>query len=200
MARIMIVEDEAIVAADLKQKLEGLNYQVVATVGRGKEAISTANKLKPDLILMDIVLKGKLNGIESAKQIQKNLDVPIIYVTAYADKKTLEQAKTTTPFGYIIKPFQSEHIRSTLEMALYKHQMDQKLKESEAWFKILFDFAPDAYYLSDSKGNFIDGNKATVKLLGYKKKEFAGKNFKDIGLLPSEYFPKAKKQKRLFGN
>ncbi len=190
MARIMIVEDEAIVAAELKQKLEDLNHQVVAIVSRGKEAISTANKLRPDLILMDIVLKGKINGIESVKQIQKNLDVPIIYVTAYADKKTLEQAKTTTPFGYIIKPFQTEHIRSTVEIALYKHRMDQKLKENEAWFRILFDFAPDAYYLNNLEGIFIDGNKAAEKLLGYRKKELIGKNLKEIGLLLPCYLSK----------
>jgi len=187
----MIVEDEAIVAADLKQKLEDLNHQVVAVATRGNEAILKAGKFKPELILMDIVLKGSINGIETAKQIQKNLDVPIIYVTAYADRETLNQAKTTAPFGYIIKPFQTEHIESTLEMALYKYKMDQKLKEDEAWFRILFDFAPDAYYLIDLKGNLIDGNIAAQKLIGYKKDELIGKNFKDIGLLTSSDLSRA---------
>ncbi|MBC7096130.1 MAG: response regulator, partial [Methanobacteriales archaeon] len=112
MASVMIVEDENIVAMDIKQRLEMLGYKVTATVATGEEAIELAEKTRPDVILMDIVLKGEVDGIEAAEEIRRRFKIPIIYITAYSDKKTLERAKVTEPFGYIIKPFEDKELHS----------------------------------------------------------------------------------------
>ncbi|MBI1878262.1 MAG: response regulator [Chloroflexi bacterium] len=126
--RILIVEDDTIVAFDLKRISLGLGYEVIATVALGREAITIAATQAPDAVLMDIALQGSLDGIETARLIKAQLDVPIIYVTAYSDSKTLQRAKQVNPFGYILKPFDDEIIRVTLEMAFYKHKVVRELK------------------------------------------------------------------------
>jgi len=128
MANILIVEDESIVALDIKDKLEHLGYNVLAIVSSGERAIEEVKKNQPDLILMDIILKGEIDGIETARQIRKCFDIPIIYLTAHSDEQTLKRAKVTEPFGYIIKPFVDDDLKSAIEIALYKHGMDTKLK------------------------------------------------------------------------
>jgi len=136
---IMLVEDEIIVAADVKLRLESMGYQVLGIVDNGEEAIKTAGEEKPNLVLMDIVLKGEMDGIEAAQKIRELYDIPIIYLTAYSDAKTLERAKVTEPFGYVLKPFEDREIQSAIEMALYKHKMEQKLKESEEKYRKLVE-------------------------------------------------------------
>jgi len=125
----MIVEDESITAMDITGKLRELGYEVVDVVGSGSQAIENARKIHPDLILTDIMLKGDVNGINVAESI-KDLDIPVVYLTAYADGKLLERAKLTSPYGYIIKPYLEEELKTTIEMALHKHQADQlKIKD-----------------------------------------------------------------------
>ncbi len=124
----MVVEDERLVAEDIKKTLEGLGYEVTSIASAGAQAISRAGNDLPDLVLMDIVLKGEMNGIEAASQIHSKYQIPIIYLTAYADEKTLERAKVTEPFGYIIKPFEDRELHSVIEMGLYKSQMDKRLE------------------------------------------------------------------------
>ncbi|BDZ67863.1 response regulator [Methanobacterium ferruginis] len=136
---IMLVEDEIIVAADVKLRLESMGYQVLGIVDNGEEAIKTAGEKKPNLVLMDIVLKGEMDGIEAAQKIRELYDIPIIYLTAYSDEKTLERAKVTEPFGYVLKPFEDREIQSAIEMALYKHKMEKKLKESEEKYRKLIE-------------------------------------------------------------
>jgi two-component system, response regulator PdtaR len=138
-ASIMLVEDEIIVAADVKNRLESMGYAVLGIIDTGEEAVEKAGELKPNLILMDIVLKGEMDGIEAAQNIRVTYDIPIIYLTAYSDEKTLERAKVTEPFGYVLKPFEDREIQSAIEMALYKHKMDQKLKESEEKYRKLIE-------------------------------------------------------------
>jgi CheY-like chemotaxis protein len=135
----MLVEDEIIVAADVKYRLENMGYDVLDIVDTGEEAISKAGEMRPDLILMDIVLKGDMDGIEAAQQIRELFDIPIIYLTAYSDKKTLERAKITEPFGYVLKPFEDREVQSAIEMALYKHETERKLKESEEKYRRLVE-------------------------------------------------------------
>ena len=137
--RIMIVEDESIVAMGIKHKLEDLGYDVVGIVATGEGAVITALKTKPDLILMDIVLKGDLDGIEAAQQIHKHQDTPIIYITAYSDEEVLERARITEPYGYILKPFKKSEINANIQMAIYKHKRDRKRSE-ETKKKVLADF------------------------------------------------------------
>ena len=124
-AKIMIVEDEWITADDIKMSLQSLGYAVTSMSSSGEEAIQNAEKDKPDLVLMDIVLQGEMDGIEAANQIHSCYDIPIIYLTAYADEKVLERAKITEPFGYIVKPFINEDLKIAIEIALYKHK-DEK--------------------------------------------------------------------------
>ncbi len=136
---IMLVEDEIIVAADVKNRLENMGYVVLGIFDTGEEAIQKAGELKPDMVLMDIVLKGEMDGIDAAQKIRELFDIPLIYLTAYSDKKTLERAKVTEPFGYVLKPFEDREIQSAIEMALYKHQMEKKLKESEEKYRKLVE-------------------------------------------------------------
>ncbi len=137
--RIMIVEDESIVAMGIKHKLEDLGYDVVGIVATGEGAVKTALKTVPDLILMDIVLKGDLDGIEAAQQIHKHQDTPIIYITAYSDEEVLERARITEPYGYILKPFKKSEINANIQMAIYKHKKDRKRSE-ETKKRVLADF------------------------------------------------------------
>ena len=126
--KIMIVEDEWITADDIKMSLQSLGYTVTSVVSSGEEAIQKAEKDRPDLVLMDIVLQGEMDGIEAANQIHSCYDIPIIYLTAYADEKVLERAKITEPFGYIVKPFINEDLKIAIEIALYKHKAEKERK------------------------------------------------------------------------
>lgn len=129
MTKIVIVEDQGIVALSLERMLEELGYEVPYVAVSGEEAVEQVTKVQPDLVLMDIMLAGELDGIEAATQIQAQIDIPIIYLTAHSDETTLQRAKITGPFGYLIKPFDKRDLYITVDMALYKHQMEQKLKE-----------------------------------------------------------------------
>ncbi|MDZ7793556.1 MAG: response regulator [Spirochaetia bacterium] len=125
--RILLVEDESIVAMDMERRLNALGYSVIEHVLSGEDAVTKAEQEKPDLILMDIHLKGNMDGIQAAERIKSTLGTPVIYITAYSDETTLARAKVTEPFGYILKPFQEREIYSTIEMALYKYKIEQEL-------------------------------------------------------------------------
>ena len=118
MVQVLVVEDEAIVSMDLRYKLEAMGYSVPAAVSSGEEAVEAASQLHPDVVLMDIGLSGEMDGIDAAAQIRDQFDVPVVYVTAYIDKATLERAQTTEPSGYIIKPFDDAKLQATIEMAI----------------------------------------------------------------------------------
>jgi signal transduction histidine kinase len=134
--KVLVVEDEVIVAQDIAGRLKKLGYTVTATVASGEEAIEKATENRPDIVLMDIVIKGDMDGVAAAQQIRTKINVPTVFLTAYADEKTLERAKITNPFGYIIKPFQQQDLRVAIEIALQRHEieikMQQALKASEA--------------------------------------------------------------------
>jgi diguanylate cyclase (GGDEF)-like protein len=123
-AKILIVEDESIIAEDIADSLESIGYTVVGIVASGEEAILLAGKLQPDLVLMDIMLQGEMDGITAAEQIQSRYQIPAIYLTAYADDKTLERVKDTNPFGYIVKPYEEKNLHLTIQIALQRHQYD----------------------------------------------------------------------------
>lgn len=127
---ILIVEDERIIAEDLRNILQSLGYTVMKIVSTGEEAISILKNNKPDLILVDIVLTGQIDGIEMAEYIKSRYNIPIVYLTAYADKDIVTRAKVTEPYGYIIKPFEDRELQTTIEIALYKNRTETRLKES----------------------------------------------------------------------
>ena len=149
---LLVVEDESIVAMDIKHRAEGMGYKVMGIASSGEEAISKTGEFQPDLILMDIVLKGKMDGVQAAQIIREKYDIPVVYLTAYSDEKTLGRAKLTGPFGYIIKPFEDRELHSAVEIALYKHQMDSKLKESEERYRTLFESSPDPISFQEHYG------------------------------------------------
>ena len=129
-ATILIVEDEAIVAADLSSKLGQLGYAISGTTDRGEEAIAFARERRPDLVLMDIRLAGIMDGVEAAEIIRREFDLPVIYLTAHSDRATLDRAKLTEPFGYILKPFDDLELETHIEMALYKHRAEHGLRQA----------------------------------------------------------------------
>lgn len=124
--KILVVEDERILALSLKKKLEKLGFTVTGTVSTGEEAIENAKDNQPDLVLMDIVLKGEMDGIETAKLLITLHNIPIIYLTAYADDKTIKRAAETYPYGYIMKPYKDREIKANIEMALHKHKAEKE--------------------------------------------------------------------------
>lgn len=128
-ARIMIVEDIWLIANDLRESLGKLGYTVTAIVSSGEEAVKKAGEEMPDLILMDIVLSGRMDGIEAAEKIRSATDIPVIYLTAYSDEKKLERAKVTEPFGYLIKPVNDRELHTTIETALYRNRMEHERKK-----------------------------------------------------------------------
>ena len=156
---ILVVEDEAIVAMGIKQKLEDLGHRVVDIVFTGEDAVQAALEKEPDLILMDIVLKGSMDGIEAAAKIRNQMDVPVIYLTAYSDEEVLERARMTEPYGYIIKPFKKSELNANIEMALYKHGEDQK-KSEIVKKQILADFYD---FILNSMPTTADQSDAEIK-------------------------------------
>jgi PAS domain S-box-containing protein len=139
---ILIVEDEPIVAQDIQNNLVALGFAVCGQARTGEEALNLARENQPDLVLMDIKLEGEMDGSQAAVRIKEELGLPIVFLTAYLDESTIRQAKFSEPFGYLIKPFREKELQSTLEIALYKHRMQQKLAESEARYRRLVENAP----------------------------------------------------------
>lgn len=172
--RILIVEDQSIVALDIQNRLKSLKYSVVGIASSGAGAIKKAEELKPDLILMDIMLKGDMDGINAANEIRKRIDIPIIYLTAYADNDTLQRAKITRPFGYLLKPFEEKELYTTIEMSLYRHKMEREIKENELWFESILSDLNLPILLTDINGKISFANNEIQSLIGFK-------NFEQIG-------------------
>lgn len=127
--RILVVEDEHIVAMGIKKMLKSLGYTVTGVASSGKDAISKAESTFPDVVLMDIMLKGDMDGVDAAKEIRERFNVPVVYLTAYSDNNILERAKKTEPFGYIIKPFDEKDLHSSLEVALHRYRKEKEKSE-----------------------------------------------------------------------
>ncbi len=139
---ILVVEDDVIEAMDIKRILESMGYSVPETASSGEEALQKLTEFRPDVILMDIILSGGMDGIETAEVIKNQYKIPIIYLTAYSETETVERAKLTEPYAYLIKPFNSNELKNSIEIVIYKHEMETKLKEEQEHFKNLFENAP----------------------------------------------------------
>jgi len=137
--KILVVEDESIVAKDIQGSLKKFGYLVPTTVKSGELALEEIEENKPDLVLMDIMLKGQISGIEAAKIIKERFGIPVIFLTAYADDNTLGKAKITEPYGYIIKPFKEKELQTTIEMALYKHDKDSMVKKERDFYHSIIE-------------------------------------------------------------
>jgi PAS domain S-box-containing protein len=177
--KILIVEDEVIISENIKNTLTKKNYEVIGTPVSGAEAIEFVKKYHPDLILMDIMLKGDMDGIKVAESITAEFDIPIIYLTAFADDTTLKRARITEPYGYILKPFEERELYSNIEIAMYKHEIESRLKESEAKYRILTENAASGIFIvQEDKIQYA--NPSTESLTGYTRQELIGKDFWDI--------------------
>jgi CheY-like chemotaxis protein len=171
-AKIMIVEDEYLVAMSAKTMLNRLGYTVTAVVKSGEKAIEQAAETHPDLVLMDIILKGARDGIEAAGQIKSCFDIPVVYLTAHSEGAVLQRAKITEPYGYIIKPFDERTLNTTIEIALYKHEIDNALHESEEKYRSLSESLPDVVFEIDEEGKVTYTNTEGLVTFGYSMGDF----------------------------
>jgi len=171
---ILVVEDESIVAMDLQQRLIGMGYSVPATAATGHDALKKVADFHPDLVLMDIRLRGDMDGIEAAEQIRDLLDVPPLYLTAYTDEETLRRAKITEPFGYLVKPFDERTLRSTVEMALYRSQRERQLKRCQARLDATLRCVSEAVIVADENLRVVSTNSQADALTGRKRGEASG--------------------------
>lgn len=178
--KILVVEDEIIVAVNLGQKLKKLGYELVGITSSGEEAIQKAEENHPDLVLMDINIEGNLDGIETAEVLRNRFHTPVIYLTAYADENTLDRAKKTQPLGYIVKPFESDQLRSSIEVALYKNEIEQRSKQTEEKLKGALDQLGAGIVTTDENGFLLFMNPAAEKLTGCKYDEHLGKPIQEV--------------------
>jgi len=198
--KILLVEDEAMVAIDIKNTLIGMKYDVPAIVFSGEEVLKKVEEIQPDLILMDIVLKGEMDGIEASQQIRERFGIPVVYLTAYADSTTLKRAKITEPFGYILKPFEGRELHSTIEMALYKQQSEKALKDSKEFSSSLLNHAPNPIIVINPDTSVRYVNPALEKITGFSSEEIIGRNppypwwAKETRKETERYFKKAMKE------
>jgi PAS domain S-box-containing protein len=179
-AQILVVEDESIIAEHIHDGLKRLGYTVSAIVSSGEEAIQKVEETHPDLVLMDIVLKGNIDGIEAAKEIRTRFNIPIVYLTAYSSDSTFQRAKITEPYGYILKPFEERELRTTIEMALYKHKMERRLKESEEWLTTTLKSIGDAVIATDKNERVAFMNPVAERLTGWNQEDALGKDLREI--------------------
>ncbi|MGB6068425.1 MAG: PAS domain S-box protein [Desulfomonilaceae bacterium] len=183
-ARVLVVEDEGIIAQDIRISLQELGYEVCSTVNTGEEAVRMAEAERPDLVLVDVVLKGPMDGIDAARLIHSRFKIPIIYLTAYADEKMLDRAKVTEPFGYLIKPFREKELHSTIEMALFRYGLRKRLREHQEWLSVMLNSIADAIIAADEKGLVKLMNPVAELLSGWSLAEAKGRTLEavfDIG-------------------
>ncbi|OGR84226.1 MAG: hypothetical protein A2901_06730 [Elusimicrobia bacterium RIFCSPLOWO2_01_FULL_54_10] len=178
--RILIVEDEQIVAEDLKRIVEKLGYIVVGKAANGKEALALAEQMHPQMVLMDIRLEGPMDGIETAEHIYTHFDIPVSYLTAYADRTTLERAKATMPFGYILKPFDERHLETTIELALFRHKMEKVFKQLDHWQASALQNLSEAVVVLDGREQVAFMNRAAETLLDRTLDSEFGKPFDQV--------------------
>lgn len=185
--RILVVEDESIVALDIRYRLSKLGYEVVSLVETGEEAVSLVPEVAPDLILMDIMLAGEMDGIQAAGIITERWDVPIVYLTAYADEETLNRVKRTQSFGYIIKPFDDREIHTAIEMAHYKHNSEKRRREDRQWLQTTLNSVGEGVISSNAEGMVSYCNRKAVCITGRKKEAIKGQCMRDaLWLVDSE--------------
>jgi diguanylate cyclase (GGDEF)-like protein/PAS domain S-box-containing protein len=178
--RILVVEDERLVARHIENMVRGLGYQVAGVAATGEDAIRITLESLPDLVLMDIMLRGDMDGIAASEQIWDKAAIPVVYLTAYADEATLERAKVTDPFGYLLKPFEERELYTAIEMALYKHKTDRVLKERERWLSTILTSIGDGVISTDREGRVTFMNSVAEGLTGRGKDECLGRDLDEV--------------------
>lgn len=164
--RVLIVEDGMIIAEDLRRRCEASGYMVSGIEASGESAIDNVACSRPDIVLMDIRLSGRMDGIEAAQVIRERFDIPVVYATAYSDDATLDRARRTFPFGYLSKPVNSRDLRTTIELALHHHRAESRLRDEVVCQRLLLEANPDPVMLVRSSGDVVAFNSAAAKLVG----------------------------------
>jgi PAS domain S-box-containing protein len=177
---IVIVEDEGLIAVDLQGRLERAGYRVPAVAGTANEALEVIRAKSPDLILMDIRLSGNGDGIQVAEQVRRDFDIPVVYLTAYEDSKTLERASQTHAFGYIKKPIDSASLQGSIEIAIFKHRQERLLREQRDWFSANLAAMPDAVVVADGAGRISYVNPVAEELFGCRVEDALGHSLYDL--------------------
>jgi PAS domain S-box-containing protein len=185
-ARILVVEDDRVVARDIQQQLTRVGYTVVGVTARGRDALALALQTKPSLVLMDIRLEGETDGIEAADQIRAQCHIPVIFLTAYADNQTVCRASLAEPFGYLIKPFEDSQLRTAIEVALYKHAADQRLRQSERRYAITLSSIGDAVIATDEQGRVAFMNPVAESLTGWASRDALGQPLVNVFRIVNE--------------
>lgn len=180
--RILVVEDEMLIAKDIEGMLRGLGFEVAALAATGEAAVESALAARPDLVLMDVILKGPMDGVEASMLIKARADIPVLFLTAHTDEATLERIKISEPAGCLFKPVEQRELRAAIDMALYKHALLRALKESEEKFRNVFERAPIGIYRTTPDGRILMANPALIRLLGYASfEELAARNLESEG-------------------
>jgi len=187
--KILIVEDEHITAEDLAEILKGLRYQVTAVVSSGAEAIGEAEQNPPDLVLMDIRIKGEMDGAETARILRERFDIPVVYLTAHADRDTLEHAKQSRPLGYIVKPFHESELHASVEIALSKHRHDRSVLSREHHVTAVLGALTTAIVSVDQAETTLMMNRAGENLTGWSKQEALGESVRQVVRLADTDLP-----------
>ncbi len=183
--KVLVVEDEGLIALDISNRLEALGHQVIATAGNSEEALEKASEA--DVVLMDIRIDGAVDGIETAARIREQFHLPVIFLTAHGDRATIDRAKLTGPFGYIVKPIAPASLSSAIEIAIYRHRMERKLEEREALLRTTLSSVADAVVVTDDRSRILMLNLAAEKLTGWTQEEAEGKQvLRVLGLVDME--------------
>jgi PAS domain S-box-containing protein len=182
-AKVLIVDDEVVVAEDIRRQLRSFGYTVVGVASSGSDAIRLGGEHRPDLILMDIKLKGSMDGIETARSIQARFDIPVIYLTAFSDEETLERARRTLPLAYLIKPFVSTDLRAAVELALFRHRVTKAAEQRSRWLDAVMQAIGDAVIAVDRSGTITMLNPPAEAVTGWTQGEAMGRPVDDIMIL-----------------
>jgi two-component system, cell cycle sensor histidine kinase and response regulator CckA len=179
-ARIMVVEDDRIVARDIQGRLEGLDYNVPSVVSTGEQAVVEARKNRPDLVLMDIRLPGQCDGIEAARRIRQSDRIPVVYLTAYSDEETLSRASSTEAYGYVLKPCETRRLQAAIQIALRKHRSEEPVYRERKLLRQVFKHLPMALLTVDPDSKILSCNEAATELLHCRRDGLVGKDAEEI--------------------